>query len=75
MLNAERPIYIVALGDSFQGFHTPDIEYEEGTLPVLPAFGTEEAARTAVAGLSRVSGVTRPAFRICKYTLADVMEG
>lgn len=75
MQNAELPIYLIALGNGFQGFEMPDIKYTEGTVGVVPAFGCEDDARLAVAGLSRVSGVLKSQFRICKYQLVDVLEG
>lgn len=69
------PFFFIALRDTWQGFDMPDIETDKGRICVLPAIGTEEQARIAIAELSKVSGVPSNLFRICRYEFKEVLEG
>lgn len=75
MESVPAPFFFVALRDNWQGFDMPDIETEKGNIVVLPAIGTEQQARIAIAELSRVSGVPKNLFRICRYEFKEVLEG
>lgn len=75
MNGAEFPLFIVAHGDSFEGFNADDIQGADGPIGVFPAIGTEQQARSAIAELSRISGKPSAFFRICRYELKEVLEG